>query len=112
MTERQRVIHEYVPGKQITLLHLIPRPDPELCRKLGLDPVGAIGILTITPGEGAIVAGDAATKAAAVKIGFLDRFTGSLVITGDVAAVEAALRQVAQVLTEALGFSSAALSVS
>ena len=35
-----------------------------------------------------------ATKAAAVGIGFLDRFGGSLLLTGDVASVEAALREV------------------
>ncbi|MCW7753362.1 BMC domain-containing protein [Desulfobotulus sp. H1] len=61
--------------------------------KLGLDEeVGdAIGILTITPSEGVIIAADIATKAASVDIGFLDRFGGSLVIVGDVASVEASL---------------------
>lgn len=112
MGDKQRVVHEYVPGKQVTLLHLIARPEPSLCLKLGVDEAGAIGIMTITPGEGAIIAGDVATKAAAVHIGFLDRFTGSLVITGDVSAVEAALRDVNRVLSEALGFTGATLSVS
>ncbi|HHV79512.1 MAG TPA: BMC domain-containing protein [Firmicutes bacterium] len=110
MAEKQRVIQEYVPGKQVTLLHLIAHPDPTLSAKLGLEQSGAIGIMTITPGEGAIIAGDVATKAAAVQIGFLDRFTGSLVVTGDVAAVEAALRQVNSVLSEVLGFTPAPLT--
>lgn len=110
MTEKQRVIQEYVPGKQVTLLHLIAHPDATLSGKLGLERSGAIGIMTITPGEGAIIAGDVATKAAAVQIGFLDRFTGSLVVTGDVAAVEAALRQVNSVLSEVLGFTPAPLT--
>ena len=66
MEERQRIIQEYVPGKQVTLAHLIAHPTAELCERLGIDQAGAIGILTITPGEGAIIARDVATKAAPV----------------------------------------------
>lgn len=93
---KQRVIQEYVPGKQVTLAHLVASPQKSLYLKLGLDneSAGAIGILTITPNEGVIIAADIATKAAAVEIGFLDRFGGSLLITGDIASVEAALRAV------------------
>ena len=40
----------------------------------------------------------------------MDRFNGSLVITGDVAAVEAALRNVMQVLCNMMGFSPAPLT--
>lgn len=102
--EKQRVIQEYVPGKQVTLSHLIAHPNGELCSQLGLEEEGAIGVLTLTPSEAAIIAADVATKASQVKIGFLDRFTGSLVIIGQVAAVEAALRQVNSFLEEYLGF--------
>lgn len=61
-----RMVQEYVPGKQITLAHLIAHPIPELARKLGLaeGPVDAIGILTITPSEAAIIAADTAAKTA------------------------------------------------
>ena len=37
-TEKQRIIQELVPGKQITLAHIIANPDEILYRKLGLDP--------------------------------------------------------------------------
>lgn len=104
MEERQRIIQEYVPGKQVTLAHLIAHPTAELCERLGIDRVGAIGILTITPGEGAIIAGDVATKAAPVGIAFLDRFSGAVVIYGDVASVEAGLRAVNEMLGEVLKF--------
>ncbi|NPV71334.1 MAG: BMC domain-containing protein [Firmicutes bacterium] len=107
MSEKQRVIQEYVPGKQVTLLHLIAHPNASLSSKIGLNDHEAIGIVTITPGEGAIIAADVATKAAVVRIGFVDRFTGSLVISGDVSAVEAALNQVGSVLSRVLGFTSA-----
>lgn len=104
--EKQRVIQEYVPGKQVTLAHLIAHPQPSIYRKLGLleENNEAIGILTITPSEASIIAADVATKAAGVDIGFVDRFSGSLVITGDVASVEAALKEVLSVLTNVLAF--------
>lgn len=79
-------------GKQVTLAHLIANPGKDLFKKLGLqDAVSAIGILTITPSEASIIACDIATKSGAVEIGFLDRFTGAVVLTGDVSAVEYAL---------------------
>ena len=40
-----------------------------------------------------MIAGDLALKAADVHIGFLDRFSGALVIYGSVGAVEEALSQ-------------------
>ena len=51
---KQRIIQELVPGKQITLAHIIAAPDAILYRKLGLDPSvdyarSAIGIVTMTP---------------------------------------------------------------
>ncbi|HEP1844374.1 TPA: BMC domain-containing protein [Streptococcus suis] len=102
------MIQEYVPGKQITLAHLIANPDEVIYEKLGLtvDKKGAIGILTITPSEASIIAVDLATKAADVQIGFVDRFSGSVVMTGDVSSVEAALQAVLQGLEEILHFSS------
>ena len=108
MSEKQRMIQEYVPGKQVTLAHLIASPDPVIFEKLGLqtDFQGAIGILTITPSEAAIIAVDIATKAAGVQIGFVDRFSGSVVMTGDVASVDASLHAVLNGLEEILGFSS------
>lgn len=66
-----RMIQEYVPGKQVTLAHLIANPGKDLFKKLGLpDAVSAIGILTITPSEASIIACDIATKSGAVEIGF------------------------------------------
>ncbi|MDI5399908.1 hypothetical protein MJN39_24865, partial [Salmonella enterica subsp. enterica serovar Kentucky] len=40
----------------------------------------------------------------AVEIGFLDRFTGAVVLTGDVSAVEYALKQVTRTLGEMMQF--------
>ena len=38
MENKQRIIQELVPGKQITLAHIIANPDPILYQKLGLNP--------------------------------------------------------------------------
>ncbi len=105
--EKERVIQEYVPGKQITLMHLIANPNKKLYQKMGLtSESNSIGILTITPSEAAIIAGDIATKSGAIELGFVDRFTGSVVITGDVSSVEYALKQVSATLGDMMKFST------
>ncbi|MEL7566054.1 MAG: BMC domain-containing protein [Dehalobacterium sp.] len=110
--KKQRMIQEYVPGKQVTLAHVIAHPVKDIYDKMGLPERGAIGILTLTPGETAIIAADLATKAAEVEIGFLDRFTGALVIIGDVASVETALKEVNNVLETQLNYSPARMTKS
>lgn len=104
--EKQRIIQEFVPGKQVTLAHLIANPDRDLYKKLGVigEVREALGIMTITPSEGAIIGADVATKAAEVSLVFVDRFSGSLIITGDVASVEASLKAVLLVLENSLHF--------
>ena len=89
---KARIIQELVPGKQITLAHIIANPDPVLYTKLGLDPprdykTSAIGIITLSPAETAIIAGDIATKASGAQLGFVDRFSGTLIVTGSVSQV-------------------------
>ncbi|MBP6492081.1 MAG: BMC domain-containing protein [Clostridia bacterium] len=108
--DKMRIIQEIVPGKQITLAHIIAGPDEIIYRKLGLNPSidyekAAIGILTITPSETAIIAGDVAYKTANVNLEFIDRFSGTLIITGQLSDVEAALAEVLDYTKEALGFS-------
>ena len=105
-----RSIQEFVPGKQVTLAHLIAHPTDDLSKKIGVPGADAIGIMTLTPGETAMIAADIATKAADVQIGFLDRFTGSLVIYGTVGAVEEGLRQVVDILASQLKYSPCALT--
>lgn len=104
--EKQRIIQEYVPGKQVTMAHIIPNPQGDIHERLGIGENGAIGIMTITPSEAAIIAADAAVKAGEIEIGFMDRFTGSLVFTGDVASVESAMKAAVGILVNILGFSS------
>ena len=70
---KTRIIQESVPGKQITLAHIIANPDSLLYRKLGLDPnveyaSKAIGIMTLCPSETAIIAADVCMKASNARI--------------------------------------------
>ncbi|WP_097003130.1 BMC domain-containing protein [Lacrimispora amygdalina] len=104
MSEIQRVIEESVPGKQVTIAHVIASPIPEVYECLGIDELGAIGILTLSPFETSIIAADIAAKAASVQVGFLDRFTGSVIIAGDVDSVETALRAVCDTLRRGLSY--------
>lgn len=108
-TEKQRIIQELVPGKQITLAHIIANPDEILYRKLGLDPTvdysrSAIGVVTMTPAEYAIIAADLAIKKSAAQLGFVDRFSGTLIVTGTISEVEASLAAVTEYAEKALGF--------
>ena len=54
---KQRIIQEYVPGKQVTLAHIIANPDEDIYKKLGLVVYKreSLGILTRTQSEAAIV---------------------------------------------------------
>ncbi|WP_058913283.1 ethanolamine utilization microcompartment protein EutS [Entomohabitans teleogrylli] len=108
--DKERIIQEFVPGKQVTLAHLIAHPGDDLAKKIGVPGAEAIGIMTLTPGETAMIAGDLATKAASVQIGFLDRFTGALVIYGSVGAVEEALLQTVNGLHHLLSYAVCGLT--
>ncbi len=104
-----RIVQELVPGKQITLAHIIAAPDEILYQKLGLNPdldyaKSAIGIVTMSPAETAIIAADIATKSAGVDLGFVDRFSGTLIITGTVSEVEAAMNALVDYAKDTLGF--------
>ena len=107
--DKLRIIQELVPGKQITLAHVIASPDPILYTKLGLNPEidfgrSAIGILTMSPAETAIIAADIATKTSNVDLSFVDRFSGTLIITGMVADVETSLRSIMDYSEQTLKF--------
>lgn len=114
-TDKLRIVQELVPGKQITIAHVIANPDNEIYQKLGLDPAidyssTAIGIMTVSPAETAIIAGDLATKSANVNLGFVDRFSGTLIVTGRVSEVEASLNAITGYFRSTLGFTVCSVS--
>ncbi len=109
MQDKMRIVQELVPGRQITLAHIIANPDPILYQKLGLDPTldykrAAIGVLTVSPAETAVITADLALKASGAELGFVDRFSGTLIITGTVDEVEASFTAVADYFKNVLRF--------
>ncbi|MEA4924397.1 MAG: BMC domain-containing protein [Syntrophomonadaceae bacterium] len=104
-----RIIQETVPGRQITLAHIIAKPREIVFRKLGLNPNvdynnAAIGVLTMSPGEMAIIASDIATKSSNIDLGFVDRFSGTLIITGSISNVETTLKAILDYSQRTLDF--------
>ena len=108
--DKLRIIQELVPGKQITLAHIIAGPDEVIYQKLGLNPEldykkAAIGILTVSPAETAVIAADVAMKASNVELGFVDRFSGTLIVTGTISDTQAAIEAAVSYIRDTLGFS-------
>lgn len=107
--DKMRIIQEIVPGKQVTLAHIIANPDEILYKKLGLDPAvdysrSAIGIVTVSPSETAIIIGDIALKSSGVELSFVDRFSGTLIVTGSISDVSASLSALLEYCEQTLGF--------
>ena len=106
---RLRIIQEHVPCKQITLAHIIGSPRPIVYKKLGLNPdidygSSAIGIITVSPPESAVIASDISVKSGDVYLGFVDRFSGSLIITGRLSEVETAINEIVTYFRDDLGY--------
>ncbi len=104
-----RIVQECVPGCQVTLAHIIASPDKVLYQKLGLDPKidyekAAIGITTVTPSETAIIMADIAMKASGINLGFVDRFSGSLIFTGSVSEVQAGMEAILDYVKDKLNY--------
>lgn len=104
-----RIIQESVPGKEVTLAHIIASPDEIIYQKLGLDPnvdyhQAAIAILAICPCETTVIAGDIAMKTSHIEMGFLDRFSGTLIFSGRIGNVESSVKAILAYLKAKLGF--------
>jgi ethanolamine utilization protein EutS len=115
LRDKMRIVQELVPGKQVTLCHIIANPDDILYVKLGLDPRtdytrSAIGVLTISPAESAVIAADIALKSSGAEVGFVDRFTGTLIISGSVSAVESAFTAIREYVINRLGYTCCELT--
>ena len=87
--KKLRMTRVRVPGKEVCLAHVINPSQSCIYQNLGLhigvhegeDHTGeAIGMIRFTPWEAVVVAADIAVKSANVEIGFMDRFSGSLIL--------------------------------
>ena len=108
-----RLVRVKVVGREVSLAQLIGVSDRRIYENLGLhigthlgeDHTGeSIGLLHITPWEAAVAAGDIAMKSAHVELGFLDRFSGAVILLGDREEVKTALEGVLTFFREELHF--------
>ena len=104
-----RIVQETVAGKEITFAHVMGGPAPIIYQKLGLNPQvdyrsSAIGIMNMTPPESAVIASDIAVKSGDIYLGFADRFTGTLIITGEIADVTTALMEIVNYFRDSMGY--------
>ena len=111
--KRLRLTRGRVPGKEVCLAHIINPSQTCIYQNLALhigvhegeDHTGeTIGLIRFTPWEAVVVAADIAVKSADVQIGFMDRFCGSLILTGGLSQVATAVETVVKVFGEELGF--------
>ena len=116
--KRLRMTRLRVPGREVCLAHIITPSDPCIYQNLGLhigthageDHTGdAIGMVRLTPWEAVVAAADIAVKAVAVPISFMDRFCGSLIITGGLSQVQTAVTEVVRFFGEELHFKTCAI---
>lgn len=111
--QRRRVVKVTVAGREISLAHVIGVSGASVYKNLGLDigtNAGAdftgmsIGTVHITPPESTIIAADIAVKSGEVIIGFLDRFSGTLILTGPRIEVRTAVEEIVLYFREGLNY--------
>lgn len=111
--KKLRMTRVRVPGKEVCLAHIISPSDASIYQNLALhigvhegeDHTGeSIGLIRFTPWESVVAAADVAVKSANVEIGFMDRFCGSLILTGSMTDVQTAVEAVVKFFDEVLGF--------
>lgn len=111
--QKLRMVRVRTPGKEVCLAHILTPCDDRIYQNLSLH-IGVhegenhrgetIGLLRFTPWESVVVAADMAMKSADIEIGFLDRFCGSLIITGQLAQVQSAVESVVDFFQNELKF--------
>ena len=111
---RLRMTRVRVPGKEVCLAHIINPSDERIYQNLALhigvhegeDHSGeSLGMIRFTPWESVVVGADVALKSADVQVCFMDRFCGSLIVSGKLADVQVAVESVVKFFDEELGFS-------
>ncbi|MFR3727904.1 BMC domain-containing protein [Lacrimispora sp.] len=110
---KRRMVNVTVAGREITLAHVIGVSEASVYKNLGLD-IGAnagmdftgmsIGTIHMTPPESTIIAADIAVKNGDVIIGFLDRFSGTLILTGPRIEVKTAVEEIVKYFREGLNY--------
>lgn len=116
--KKLRITRVRIPGKEVCLAHIITPFDPCIYENLGLH-IGihegenhageSVGLIRFTPWEAVVVAADVALKSADIEIGFMDRFCGTLIITGGLSQVQTAIYEVVRFFDDELNFKTCAV---
>lgn len=113
--KRLRMTRVRVPGKEVCMAHVLNPTDESIYQNLALhigvhegeDHTGeSLGLVRFTPWEAVVVAADVAMKSADVQLCFMDRFCGSLIVSGNLADVQTAVESVVKFFGEELGFTT------
>lgn len=111
--KKLRMTRLRVPGKEVCMAHIFTPSDERIYQNLALhigvhegeDHTGeSIGMVRFTPWEAVVVAADVAMKSADIRLCFMDRFCGSLIVSGRLTEVETAVESVVRFFDEELGF--------
>ena len=110
--KRLRMTRVRVPAKEVCLAHVINPSEECIYHNLALH-IGvhegeahtgqAIGMVRLTPWEAVVAAADVAMKSANVQLCFMDRFCGSLIVSGNLTEVQTAVETVVEYFGE-IGF--------
>lgn len=112
-SEKLRIVRVKVKGKEVSLAHIIGVSQERVYQNLALhigthfgeDHTGeSIGLIHVDPEETAIIAADIALKSGNVEVGTLDRFSGAVVILGDLPNVRSAVEGVVEFFEYKLKF--------
>lgn len=110
--KRLRMTRLRVPAKEVCLAHILNPSEERIYHNLALhigvhegeDHTGeALGLIRFTPWEAVVVAADVAVKSADVQLMFMDRFCGSLIVSGKLTEVQTAVESVVEYFGE-IGF--------
>ena len=110
--KRLRMTRLRVPAKEVCLAHVLNPSEERIYHNLALhigvhegeDHTGeALGLIRFTPWEAVVVAADVAVKSADVQLMFMDRFCGSLIVSGRLTDVQTAVESVVEYFGE-IGF--------
>lgn len=110
--KRLRMTRVRVPAKEVCLAHVLNPSEERIYQNLALhigvhegeDHTGeAIGLVRFTPWEAVVAAADVAVKSADVQLCFMDRFCGSLIVSGKLTEVQTAVESVVEYFGE-IGF--------
>ena len=110
--KRLRMTRVRVPAKEVCLAHVLNPSEERIYQNLALH-IGvhegenhtgeALGLVRFTPWEAVVVAADVAVKSADVQLMFMDRFCGSLIVSGKLTEVQTAVESVVEYFGE-IGF--------